>query len=510
MTRSLGGVAALLASLALAAPVANAAVTLGSSMPAPPTDALVCEGADCTIAATSLPGRELAAPFDGVLVRWRYAVDPEGSSPGSPRVLRPGPSGAYADVTPSSPAAGAPQIAEGIVTAALRVPVKRGDLLGVRLQATHALPIADRPAADVTFDVFAPMLEATPRVADDSVTAADFELLVNADLEPDADQDGFGDETQDRCPGVAELESGTCATLQGSWRTLARTLAVGKTERLVIRAQPSGVFARTMSSMIELPAALVADTLPPECSALDSRHVSCTYPASSPPRVLPGRPARPQDYQEVAFTVRAVAPGVSLNGRPGHIAIGGSVRAETVPAGAALAAYIDTNRRPRELVVLAMGACSNRWEASAADDNGVIEGSRMGDLIQGGPGVEGLLGHAGDDCLEGAGGNDGLSGGTGVDRLSGGKGRDELDGSAGSDRLGGGKGRDTLDGGPGADRLSGGKGRDRLLGGPGADRIAARDGARDVVVCGRGADRATVDAKDRVRGCEIVSRPKRR
>ena len=51
-------------------------------------------------------------------------------------------------------------------------------------------------------------------------------------------------------------------------------------------------------------------------------------------------------------------------------------------------------------------------------------------------------------------------------------------------------------GGSGADRLSGGAGVDRLFGGSGADRLLARDRSADRADCGRGRDRATVDAKD--------------
>src|SRR5205085_4335180 len=35
------------------------------------------------------------------------------------------------------------------------------------------------------------------------------ELLVSADIEPDADHDGFGDETQDQCPSQATTQ-GPC------------------------------------------------------------------------------------------------------------------------------------------------------------------------------------------------------------------------------------------------------------------------------------------------------------
>jgi len=50
--------------------------------------------------------------------------------------------------------------------------------------------------------------------------------------------------------------------------------------------------------------------------------------------------------------------------------------------------------------------------------------------------------------------------------------------------------------------LSGGPGRDVLRGGPGRDLIRPKDGRRDVVKCGKGRDRAIVDRRDDVGGCE--------
>jgi len=94
-----------------------------------------------------------------------------------------------------------------------------------------------------------------------------------------------------------------------------------------------------------------------------------------------------------------------------------------------------------------------------------------------------------------------------ADRLRGSSGPDELRGLAGDDRLAGGRGDDLLRGHAGDDRLDGGPGRDVLRGGSGDDRLSARDGARDVVDCGPGRrDRAIVDRRDRVTGCERVSR----
>jgi parallel beta-helix repeat protein len=96
-------------------------------------------------------------------------------------------------------------------------------------------------------------------------------------------------------------------------------------------------------------------------------------------------------------------------------------------------------------------------------------------------------------------------------KLGGGGARQSKIGSPGRDRLIGGPGGDRLAGRAGGDKLVGGDGgRDCLLGGRGPDRIRAVNGHRDVVHCGPGKDRATVERIDRVRGCErqIVRRRK--
>lgn len=74
----------------------------------------------------------------------------------------------------------------------------------------------------------------------------------------------------------------------------------------------------------------------------------------------------------------------------------------------------------------------------------------------------------------------------------------------GDDALTGDRRTNVLGGRRGPDRITGGGGRDRLLGGRGRDFLLAADGERDLVDCGPGRDRAVVDRRDRVRGCERV------
>jgi Ca2+-binding RTX toxin-like protein len=124
------------------------------------------------------------------------------------------------------------------------------------------------------------------------------------------------------------------------------------------------------------------------------------------------------------------------------------------------------------------GACTNATSGTAAADR--LMGGDFGDRLLGRAGDDVLIGREGDDCL------------------AGGRGDDWLGGSLGDDRLAGDGGDDTL---------KGGRGRDVLVGGRGNDRIYSLDGQRDTVRCGKGADdRVRVDRRDRVIGCEQVTR----
>jgi Ca2+-binding RTX toxin-like protein len=58
-------------------------------------------------------------------------------------------------------------------------------------------------------------------------------------------------------------------------------------------------------------------------------------------------------------------------------------------------------------------------------------------------------------------------------------------------------------GGSGKDKANGG-GKDKVVGGGGKDTIKARDGKKDKLNCGGGKDTAKVDAKDKVKKCEVI------
>jgi hypothetical protein len=103
-----------------------------------------------------------------------------------------------------------------------------------------------------------------------------------------------------------------------------------------------------------------------------------------------------------------------------------------------------------------------------------------------------------------------LAASDGDDRLVGGKGEDALFGGAGNDNLVGGSGSDLLAGGTGRDVLAGGPGRNRYDGGLGSDSINAANGVRELVDCGFGRDFVKADPRDRLSGCEKVTRVRRK
>jgi Ca2+-binding RTX toxin-like protein len=126
---------------------------------------------------------------------------------------------------------------------------------------------------------------------------------------------------------------------------------------------------------------------------------------------------------------------------------------------------------------LGPGGCAKTRQGTPRADT--LDGTSAGDLI---------FGLGGNDLIRGLGGNDCLIG------------------DGGNDRLLGGKGADRLTGGGGADTLVGGRGVNRYDAGSGNDIVKAANSRRELVSCGRGQDRAWVDRRDRVGGCEQLTR----
>lgn len=134
---------------------------------------------------------------------------------------------------------------------------------------------------------------------------------------------------------------------------------------------------------------------------------------------------------------------------------------------------------------------------NVGSDIEAIVGTVVDDVFTGGPGTDTFDGNGGRDTIHGAGGDDDLDGGGGNDQVYGDAGNDKVEGSNGSD---------AVDGGPGLDQIYGDTGSCSIFCAADPDTLFARDGERDIVDCGGGADTATVDQLDVVAFCVSVDR----
>jgi hypothetical protein len=159
-------------------------------------------GSDVTRLQSVSPGAQYAVPSAGVITSWSTQAS------GSPvqlkfKVAHPEGGSSFTIIGESdltSPAAGT------FNTYSIRVPVRAGDLIGLYNMTSGECQRDTGSDYSIQY-----MLGDTP-----AQTTAVFDqggnvqLDVSALLEPDADGDGFGDETQDECPTDASTQ-GDCA-----------------------------------------------------------------------------------------------------------------------------------------------------------------------------------------------------------------------------------------------------------------------------------------------------------
>lgn len=140
-------------------------------------------------------------PYDGVVVRWRaLAIGPTAlfvaRYTGDDTVLRTATSEFANPLSLSTP--------EAFPT---RLPIKAGEGVGTMIDDVTQIAGRGGPAGTDT-DLFESFPSTTAPTAADT-TDLPVEIAYNADVEPDADGDGYGDETQDGCPTSAATQ-GPC------------------------------------------------------------------------------------------------------------------------------------------------------------------------------------------------------------------------------------------------------------------------------------------------------------
>lgn len=197
-------VAMAAAGLIFAAPAASpAAVTIGTPLDQPSSNASdVSPGR--TVMTLAYAGAELASPIDGVVVRYRVQSTAWGNI--SLRILRPAGAGAFDGVGTSTPAFVGGVFDDLTHQVGTRLPIAAEDQIGI--DSDSSVTLRSVSSSGWMYGYWDPKSLDSDAPSAPNVGSSDTAVLFNADVEADADHDGFGDETQDSCPGVAGPQAG--------------------------------------------------------------------------------------------------------------------------------------------------------------------------------------------------------------------------------------------------------------------------------------------------------------
>jgi hypothetical protein len=192
----LASVLTAVAGFALAAPGGAFAATLvGSPLTGNFSGAMRSCTPACTDFNTALPepGANVTSPITGVITRWRMMGNAGGAS-FQLRVVHSAGGGQYIGVGTSSPEipAGA-----GPSTFSTSLPISAGDMIGINVPSGVTWNGHSAPVIGAGFVSVQPTLTESPPAQTSNFTVNDAEEGVNADVEPDCDKDGLGDESQD-------------------------------------------------------------------------------------------------------------------------------------------------------------------------------------------------------------------------------------------------------------------------------------------------------------------------
>ena len=191
--------AGIVVALGAASP-ALAATKIGETF-APPNDCT----ADTTNLQSASPSDSYAAPSAGVITSWSFLA-PATVPPAQEIKFKVGNlvSGDNFQITASS-GPGVRPAASTLNNYDIRVPVEQGDVIGLYLKV--AMACGTNPAPGYDYHHLLGDIGLVP--AQTWTQGFQVKYDISAQLEPDADGDGFGDETQDQCPTDASTQ-GQC------------------------------------------------------------------------------------------------------------------------------------------------------------------------------------------------------------------------------------------------------------------------------------------------------------
>jgi hypothetical protein len=246
---SLLGMAAAVVALAIPGS-AGAATTLGETS--------VPNGGACspeqTLIQTASTGGPYAAPFAGVITSWSHQA---GSFPGQIKFKVARPAGGFnftivGEDGPRTTTAGT------FHTYPTQIPVQAGDVIGLAL-----ITESDCFTLASTADKYGSRGDdPPPNTTLPYAQSSGLRLDVSAVLEPDADNDGFGDETQDGCPADASTQ-GPCPDRVAPSATISKG-PKNKTKKKTATFEFAGADVRAVASF--------------QCSLDGAPFTACTSP----------------------------------------------------------------------------------------------------------------------------------------------------------------------------------------------------------------------------------------
>jgi hypothetical protein len=167
---------------------------------------------NCLRVQTAIGDISTAAPYRGVVVRWRASSGTLANM--RIRVVKPTDSTHFQIVRSSDSAAIAASPAPGIgsmpaqmTIVPTRVPIEQGDFVGLDIPSGPGVFYGTAIPGSTYYD----LANTSDGGSVGKTTALDKQIFYNADIERDADGDGYGDETQDLCPTDATRQT-LCAS----------------------------------------------------------------------------------------------------------------------------------------------------------------------------------------------------------------------------------------------------------------------------------------------------------
>ncbi len=186
----IGGLAIGLPSASAASQFGNVCTAKGGAPPA-----------TWTQLSNESSGLPITAPINGVLTSWKVDSGLPASLQEQLKILRPSGKPNEFRVIGEQPAQSIP---EGEDVFEARIPVQAGDRLA--LYSKEAVPLCT-PAKTGDIAGFFPGDLLSTDAANPFGENAQLRVPVSAIVEPDVDGDGFGDETQDKCPQSAAFQT---------------------------------------------------------------------------------------------------------------------------------------------------------------------------------------------------------------------------------------------------------------------------------------------------------------